>query len=73
MNTQLLIFLAALIYLSWAAARFLRRRNQKHAPFIEVLEEEQQNEEPPQVRKEEGDADQEWRRRVRAEIEDMTK
>jgi hypothetical protein len=75
MTPQLLIFLVALIYLGWATVRFLKRRNQKHAPFIEVLEEEeeQQHEEPPQVKKGEGDPDQEWRRRVRAEIEDMTK
>ena len=77
MTPQLLIFLGALIYLSWAVVRHIKRRNRKDSPFIEVLDDEPVPRVDQKVTKraggKESDADREWRKRVRAEIEDMTK
>ena len=77
MTPQLLIFLAAVIYLGYMLVRHFKGRKQSDAPFIEVLEEQapelpekkQKQARKPRV----ADDDSEWRRRVRAEIEDMTK
>ena len=75
MTPQLLIFLGTMIYLGWASVRYLKRRNQQNAPFIEVLKDEPAPKPKPKrtKKKKESDADREWRKRVRAEIEDMTK
>lgn len=78
MTPQLLIFLGAVIYLSWALVRYLKNRNQSNDnPFIEVLDDVAEPVAPPpkpkKAHKQETDADKEWRRRVKAEIEDLTK
>lgn len=77
MTPQLLIFLGAVIYLSWALVRYLKSRNAPHdRPFIEVLDDvaepvtPQPRQRPP---KKDLDGDREWRKRVQAEIEDLTK
>lgn len=81
MTPQLLIFLGAVIYLSWALVRYLKNRNNPNDnPFIEVLDDVAEPQAPtpkPQkaqkAQKQETDAEREWRKRVRAEIEDLTK
>jgi hypothetical protein len=79
MTPQLLIFLGAIIYLCWALVRYIKRRNHKDTPFIEVLEDERvpasrvDKRAGKKTNKKESDSDREWRKRVRAEIEDMTK
>lgn len=76
MTAQLLIFIAAMIYLCWVFVRYWKRRNHKDDPFIEVVEDKSVSKPYRQRRiqkKRESDADREWRKRVRDEIEDMTK
>jgi hypothetical protein len=76
MTLQLLIFIAAMIYLCWAFVRYWKRRNRKDGPFIEVVENKPVSKPYRQRRvekKKESDADREWRKRVQDEIEDMTK
>ena len=75
MTPSLLIFLGAMIYLGWALVRHLKGRNQKDTPFIEVFEDEPKPR-PQKARAKnpkDSDSDREWRKRVRDEIEDMTK
>lgn len=76
MTAQLLIFVAAMIYLIWVFVRYWKRRNRKDEPFIEVVKEKPVTKPYRQKRvqqKRESDADREWRKRVQDEIEDMTK
>jgi hypothetical protein len=74
MTPQLLIFLVAMGYLCWVFFRYLKQRSNKGNPFIEVLDDQQQAKPPPQRKPDPENADEnEWRRRIRAEIEDMTK
>ena len=76
MTLQLMIFIGAMIYLCWAFVRYWKRRNRKDIPFIEVVKDEpvhKPHREKKQKKKTESESDREWRRRVRAEIEDMTK
>ena len=80
MTPQLLIFIGAVIYLSWALVRYLKHRNNPNIsndrPFIEVLDDVEEPTAPPpkqRSQKKELDGDREWRRRVKAEIEDLTK
>jgi len=77
MTPQLLIFLGAVVYLSWALVRYLKSRNNPNdRPFIEVLDDiaEPKTPSPKQkTKKKELDGDSEWRKRVQAEIEDLTK
>ena len=76
MTAQLLIFIAAMIYLCWIFVRYWKRRNHKDSPFIEVVEDKPVDKPYRQRRiqkKRESDADREWRKRVQDEIEDMTK
>ena len=76
MTLQLLIFIAAMIYLCWVSVRYWKRRNRKDGPLIEVVENKSVSKPYRQRRiqkKRESDADREWRKRVRDEIEDMTK
>ena len=77
MTPQLLIFLGAVVYLSWALVRYLKhRKNPTDRPFIEVLDDVAEPPAPaPKQRpqKKESDNDREWRRRLKAEIEDLTK
>lgn len=77
MTPQLLIFLGALIYLGWVFVRYIKRHNRKNTPFIEVLEDQPASKVERKSKKRPGrkdsDDDSEWRKRVQAEIEDMTK
>ena len=77
MTPQLLIFLGALVYLSWALLRYFKNRNASDdRPFIEVLDEiSDAPAAPPRQRpqKKESDGEREWRKRIQAEIEDLTK
>ena len=76
MTAQLLIFIAAMIYLCWVFVRYWKRRHRKDVPFIEVVEDKPVSKPYRQRRvqkKKESDADREWRKRVQDEIEDMTK
>lgn len=77
MTPQLLIFLGAIIYLSWALVRHLKKRNNPDdRPFIEVLDDiAEPVAQPPKQRpqKKELDGDREWRKRLKDEIEDLTK
>ena len=75
MTPHLLIFLVAIAYLSWLLYRYFKGRKNTDAPFIEVIDDKRP--EPPtaprQRPKQAADDDSEWRRRVRDEIEEMTK
>lgn len=77
MTPQLLIFLGAVVYLSWALVRYLKyRKNPTDRPFIEVLDDVAEPPAPPPKQgpqKKESDNDREWRKRLKAEIEDLTK
>lgn len=74
MTPHLLIFLVAMVYLSWILYRYFKGRKNTDAPFIEVID-EKKTELPaqPQRPKQAADADSEWQRRIRDEIEEMTK
>lgn len=74
MTPHLIIFLVAVAYLSWILYRYLKGGKTSDAPFIEVIDDKPA--EPPaqpQRPKKSADDDSEWRRRVRDEIEEMTK
>ena len=75
MTPQLLIFLGAMIYLSWVLFRYWKRRNRKDkdAPFIEVVKGDPKVYRWREKKKREAQADREWRKRVQDEIEDLTK
>ncbi|MDA0710478.1 MAG: hypothetical protein O3B73_09770 [bacterium] len=78
MTPQLLIFVGALIYLCWALVRYFKKKDASDdRPFIEVLDEVSDAaalpKSPPKPQKLETDGDREWRKRIRAEIEDLTK
>ncbi|MFT5367522.1 MAG: hypothetical protein ACI8V2_002483 [Candidatus Latescibacterota bacterium] len=77
MTPQLLIFLGAIVYLSWALVRYLKSRNNPDdRPFIEVLDDiTEPAAQPPKQKsqRKESDGDREWRKRIKAEIEDLTK
>lgn len=77
MTPHLLIFLGAIIYLSWALVRYLKNRNNPDdRPFIEVLDDMTEPVAPPpkqRPQKKELDGDREWRKRLKDEIEDLTK
>jgi len=75
MTPSLLIFLGAMIYLGWALVRYMKGRTHTETPFIEVLEDEPKPK-PKNVRvkkAKDSDSEREWRKRVKDEIEDMTK
>ncbi len=76
MTPQLLIFIGAMVYLGWALVRYWKQRNRKDTRFIEVVKDDPASRPYKRrgaKRKKESAADREWRERVRAEIEDMTK
>jgi hypothetical protein len=77
MTPQLLIFLGAVVYLSWVLVRYLKNRNTPDdRPFIEVLDDVAEPPAPPPKQKpqrKDSDGDREWRKRLKAEIEDLTK
>ncbi len=73
MSIHFIVFLIINLYFVWWLVTLVRKKRRaqestEKRPFIEVLEEVPEEELPAEIEPE----DDEWLRRVRAEIEDMT-